>query len=106
MHRRTDGFKAHLVAEPDTGLISGCALTRASGPDTGEAVVGLALLTADPAIGAQMEVLGDSAYGTGPMLAGLAAAGHTALIKPWPPRSLIPDASAPPTSPSTWPPAR
>src|SRR3954463_13602709 len=25
VHRRTDGFKAHLIAEPDTGLITGCA---------------------------------------------------------------------------------
>ncbi len=91
VHRRTDGFKAHLVAEPDTGLITGCALTRASGPDTGDAAVGLPLLAADPTIGGHVEVLGDSAYGTGPMLAGLAAAGHTALIKPWPIRSLIPD---------------
>jgi hypothetical protein len=90
VHRRTDGFKAHLVAEPDTGLITGCTLTRASGPDTGDAAVGLTLLAADPTIGGLVEVLGDAAYGTGPMLAGLAAAGHTALIKPWPTRSLIP----------------
>jgi hypothetical protein len=90
VHRRTDGFKAHLVAEPDTGLITDCTLTRASGPDTGDATVGLALLAADRTLGEQVEVLGDSAYGTGPMLAGLAAAGHAALIKPWPTRSLIP----------------
>jgi hypothetical protein len=90
VHRRTDGFKAHLVAEPDTGLITGCTLTKASGPDTGDAAVGLALLAGDRTIGEQVEVLGDSAYGTGAMLAGLAAAGHTALIKPWPTRSLIP----------------
>jgi hypothetical protein len=91
VHRRTDGFKAHLVAEPETGLITDCTLTRASGPDTGDAAVGLALLAADPTLGGQVQVLGDSAYGTGPMLAALAAAGHTALIKPWPTRSLIPD---------------
>src|SRR5829696_3924196 len=90
VHRRTDGFKAHLVAEPDTGLITDCTLTRASGADTGDAAVGLALLAADPTLGGQVQVLGDSAYGTGPMLAALAAAGHTALIKPWPTRSLIP----------------
>ena len=29
--RRRDGFKAHLVVEPDTGLITGCQLTKASG---------------------------------------------------------------------------
>src|SRR3712207_288050 len=88
--RRTDGLKAHLVAEPDTGLITGCTLTRASGAATGDAAIGLGLLAADRTIGGQVQVLADSAYGTGPMLAGLAAAGHTALIKPWPARSLIP----------------
>jgi hypothetical protein len=90
VQRHTDGFKAHLVAEPDTGLITNCTLTRASGADTGDAIVGLALLADDPMIGQHMEVLADSAYGTGPMLAALAAAGHTAVIKPWPSRSLIP----------------
>ncbi len=90
VQRRTDGFKAHLVAEPDTGLITGCTLTWASGPDTGDATVELGLLAGDGTIGGHMEVLADSAYGTGPMLAALAAAGHTAVIKPWPTRSLIP----------------
>jgi hypothetical protein len=90
VQRRLDGFKAHVLAEPDTGLITGCTLTRASGPDTGEAVIGVGLLAADDSARAAVEVLADSAYGTGAMLAALAAAGHTALIKPWPPRSLIP----------------
>jgi hypothetical protein len=90
VHRRTDGFKAHLVAEPDTGLITDCTLTRASGPDTGDAAVGLGLLAGDATIEGPVQVLGDSAYGTGPMLAGLAGAGHAALIKPWPMHALIP----------------
>jgi len=90
VQRRTDGFKAHLIAEPDTGLITGCTLTRASGADTGDATVGLGLLADDPLLGEHVDVLADSAYGTGPMLAALAAAGQTALIKPWPTRSLIP----------------
>ena len=54
-------------------------------PDTGDAAVGLGLLASDRTIGGQVQVLADSAYGTGAMLAALAAAGHTALIKPWPP---------------------
>jgi hypothetical protein len=90
VERRTDGFKAHLVAEPDTGLLTNCTLTRASGPDTGDGTVGLDLLAGDHTIGEPVQVLADSAYGTGAMLAGLAAAGHTALIKPWPTRALIP----------------
>ena len=31
MQRRQDGFKAHLSIEPDTGIITECALTKASG---------------------------------------------------------------------------
>ncbi|BCJ79914.1 hypothetical protein MTY81_12870 [Mycolicibacterium sp. TY81] len=42
VHRRQDGFKAHIAIEPDTGIITDCALTKASGPDNHEAVVGLA----------------------------------------------------------------
>ena len=29
--RRQDGFKAHLAVEPDTGIITDCALTKATG---------------------------------------------------------------------------
>src|SRR4051794_7095182 len=65
VHRRADGFKAHLVAEPDTGLITGCTLTRASGPDSGDGVVGLRLLAGDATIDGPVQALGDSAHGTG-----------------------------------------
>jgi hypothetical protein len=95
--RRQDGFKAHVIAEPDTGLITGCALTKASGEGSGDAAAGSALLAADPTLDqartspdAGVDVLGDSAYGTGAMLASLDQAGHTAVIKPWPVHSLIP----------------
>ena len=37
-----------------------------------------------PAKNPACEVLGDSAYGSGPVRADLAAAEHTAVIKPWP----------------------
>src|SRR3954447_15117808 len=82
-----DGFKAHLVAE----LITGCALTRASGPDTGDAAVGIGLLAADDSLPTPtVQVLADSAYGTGSMLAALATTGHIPVIKPSPVHSLIP----------------
>jgi hypothetical protein len=45
--RRIDGFKGHVEGEPDTGLVCECALTRASGPDTGDATVGITLLADD-----------------------------------------------------------
>ena len=44
VRRRPGGSKAHIVVEPDTGMITDCALTQASGSDSHEAVVGLALL--------------------------------------------------------------
>jgi hypothetical protein len=79
-NRRQDGYKAHLAVEPDTGIITDCALTGASGPDSSDAAVGITLLADqhDP-----VEVLADSAYGSGEMLAALESAGHTPVIKPW-----------------------
>jgi DDE family transposase/transposase-like protein DUF772 len=88
--RHDDGFTAHLVAEPDTGLITATRLTAAAGAANSEATVGLGLLADDPSVTGSIEVLGDSAYGTGEALAALAAAGHTAVIKPWPLRAVIP----------------
>ncbi len=85
--RRQDGFKAHLVVEPDTGLITGCQLTAAAGPDDSEATIGAELLADEPA---GLQVLADSAYGTGAMLAALTEGGHEAIIKPWPIRPPVP----------------
>lgn len=87
VHRRQDGFKAHLAIEPDTGIITECALTRATGSENHEAVVGLALLDNETI---PVRVLGDSAYGTGATRAALAAGGHCAIIKPIPLRAPVP----------------
>ena len=73
-----DGYKAHLAVEPETGLITGFALTPAN---AGDGPPGVTLLDDDVA---GLEVLGDSAYGSGPVRADLAARGHTAVIRPWP----------------------
>jgi Transposase DDE domain/Transposase domain (DUF772) len=85
--RRQDGYKAHLVVEPDTGIVTDTALTPASGPDHSDAAVGIALLAGerDP-----VQVLADSAYGTGEMLDAAERAGHTPVIKPWPLRPAVP----------------
>jgi IS5 family transposase len=88
VHRRQDGFKAHIAIEPDTGLITDCVLTKASGADTHDAVVGVGLLDNESR---SVEVLGDSAYGTGQARADLTAAGHTAVIKPPPLRPAVAD---------------
>jgi hypothetical protein len=84
--RHQDGYKAHVKVEPDTGLITGCALTPAAGAQHSDAAVGIELLTDEPD---PIQVLGDSAYGTGELLAAAAAGGHTAIIKPWPLRPAV-----------------
>jgi hypothetical protein len=90
VHRQVDGFTAHVVVEPDTGLITATALTAAAGAANSEATIGLQLLADDPTVSGPIEALGDSAYGTGEALAALGAAGHTAVIKPWPLRPVVP----------------
>lgn len=83
--KKQDGFKAHIVIEPETGLVTAAALSKASGPENSDAARGAELIAADRTIGqGGVEVLGDSAYGSGEMLAALEAAGHTALVKPTP----------------------
>jgi IS5 family transposase len=85
--RRQDGFKAHLAVEPDTGLITDCALTKANGSDNHEAAVGLGLLDGEDE---PVTVLADSAYGTGEFRAELSERGHIDRVKPAPARSAIP----------------
>lgn len=88
--RRQDGFKAHVVVEPDTGLMSMVKLTKASGSENSDANVGAGLVLADPTIGHKaLEVLGDSAYATGDMLHVLDKKQWTPLLKPWPLRSAV-----------------
>jgi hypothetical protein len=89
VHHRQDGFKGHVAVEPDTGLFTAGRLAKAAGEVNHEAVVGLGLLAAEPDRLAELEVLGDSAYGTGDARAALAAAGHTAVIKPLPLRPAV-----------------
>ncbi len=72
-----DGFKAHVAVEPETGIITACELTAAS---VGDGPVGVALLDGE----ADLDVLADSAYGSGQVRADLAAAGHRVIIKPLP----------------------
>ncbi len=86
VHRRQDGYKAHIAVEPDTGIITDCALTPANGAANHEATVGLALLEGEDA---PVRVLGDSAYGTGAARAALADAGHVAVIKSLPLRAPV-----------------
>jgi IS5 family transposase len=86
VHRRQDGFKGHLAVEPDTGIITDCALTKATGADNHEAAVGLELLAGEDS---PVTVLADSAYGSGQFRAELAERGHADRVKPAPvPRTI------------------
>jgi IS5 family transposase len=87
VHRRQDGFKAHLVVEPDTGIITDCTLSKASGVGSGDAAVGIELIAGEPE---PVRVLADSAYGSGELRAELAADGHVDLVKPAPTRPAVP----------------
>lgn len=83
--RRQDGFKAHVVVEPDTGLTTVCELTKTNGSANSDATVGAELVVADPTIGEEdLEVLGDSAYASGDMLHTLDGKKWIPLLKPWP----------------------
>ena len=87
VHRRQDGFKAHIAIEPDTGMITDCAVTKASGEHSGDAQVGPGLLAGEPG---PVEVLADSAYGSGDARQELTDAGHETIIKPIPLRGAVP----------------
>jgi hypothetical protein len=78
---RRDGYRAHVAAEPATGLITDEQLTRAAGPGNSDAAVGAQMIAQEAA---PAEVYGDSAYGTGDLRAALAGAGHQLVIKPGP----------------------
>lgn len=89
--KKQDGFKAHIVIEPDTALVTAAALTKAAGTENSDHARGVELIAADTSIGDQpVQVLGDSAYGSGDMLAALEAAGHEAVIKPMPLNRAVP----------------
>ena len=60
---RQEGFKAHLVVEPDTGLTTAAELTKTNGPDNSDATVGGQLLDADPTIAAAVADEADTGDG-------------------------------------------
>jgi hypothetical protein len=77
-----DGYKAHIAIEPETGLITACALTPANTPD---GPTGVELLAGEQP---GLQVLADGAYGSGETLVALAK--HHRAIKPWPLLSAVP----------------
>jgi hypothetical protein len=93
---RRDGYRAHVAAEPETGIITCEELTRAAGTENSDPAVAERFLaaeptraTADPQHAADsdargLEWYGDSAYGTGDLRDAIATAGHVAVLKPKP----------------------
>jgi IS5 family transposase len=79
-----DGYKGHVAVEPETGLITAAALTPANAAD---GPTGVALLTKERP---GLQVLADSAYGSGEVRAALRAARHDQAIKPIPLRAAVP----------------
>ena len=73
-----NGYKAHIVIEPVTGLICGQRLTAGNAPD---GPVGVELMAGEPA---RRQVLADSAYGSGETRVALRKRRHRLAIKPWP----------------------
>ncbi len=80
---RTDGYKAHLAVEPDTGIITAVAVTPANHPD---GPVAVELMAAEPE---GLEVLADSAYGSGKTRVALADRRHRLVIKPLQSRPVV-----------------
>ncbi len=73
-----DGYKAHIAVEPETGIITASTLTPANTPD---GPIGIDLLDGEEP---GLQVLADSAYGSGATRAALRNAKHTQAIKPIP----------------------
>ncbi len=107
---RRDGYRAHVAADPGTGIITDEKLTKAAGQENSDPAVAEEFLAAEaeaggdapggagsaddrqPRGGAQdvppadgdLSWYGDSAYGTGDLRDAIQKAGHQAVIKPKP----------------------
>jgi Transposase DDE domain/Transposase domain (DUF772) len=86
---RRDGYRAHVAAEPETGIITDEELTRAAGAENSDPAVAERFLAAETTHAADnhastREWYGDSAYGTGNLRDAIAKAEHVAVLKPKP----------------------
>jgi hypothetical protein len=110
---RRDGYRAHVAAEPGTGIITDEELTKAAGTENSDPAIAERFLAADLANSnnstdndrsgdeqaggedvegqapPRREWYGDSAYGTGDLRGALDDAGHEAVIKPKPLQSPV-----------------
>jgi hypothetical protein len=118
--KRRDGFRGHVAAEPETGLVTDCEMTMAAGEGSTDAENGVKMAARDrfdgtAAYGAEpgpepqpeaeappgagpadaphaagLEVYGDCSYGSGEARAAYRDAGHDTVIKPGPLRPAVP----------------
>jgi hypothetical protein len=107
---RRDGYRAHVAADPDTGIITDEKLTKAAGTENSDPAVAEEFVTREAAGGAsearhaspdpagshdgggdgdELSWYGDSAYGTGDLREAIGDAGHQAVIKPKPLRPAV-----------------
>jgi hypothetical protein len=102
---RRDGYRAHVAADPDTGIITDEELTKAAGTDNADPAVAERFLAADTAehhgdgdgdgeetdtsTAPRREWYGDSAYGTGDLRGAIDDASHEAVLKPKPVRPAV-----------------
>jgi len=101
---RRDGYRAHVAADPETGIITDEKLTRAAGQENSDPAIAQEFLAAGPggdcgpgpaSPGSDGEDgalawYGDSAYGTGDLRDAIGRAGHQAVIKPKPLQPAVP----------------
>ena len=90
---RRDGYRAHVAADPETGVITDERLTRAAGQENSDPAVAEAFVDAardgNGGGGDPLAWYGDSAYGTGDLRGAIEKAGHQAVIKPRPVRPAV-----------------
>jgi hypothetical protein len=101
---RRDGYRAHVAADPETGIITDEKLTRAAGQENSDPAVAEEFVAAEAGAdsagvagsrdsGSADDTLawyGDTAYGTGELREAIGNAGHQAVIKPKPVQPAVP----------------
>ena len=63
--KRRDGFRGHVAAEPETGLITDCEMTMAAGPGSTDAENGVKMAARDRFCGHPTTTAGDDAVDAG-----------------------------------------
>jgi len=78
---RRDGYRAHVAAEPETGIITDEKLTKAAGTENSDPAVAQEFLDTEDQT---CQWYGDSAYGTGDLRGAISDTAAEAVIKPKP----------------------